>query len=226
MSSKAKSVHDTLVSKIAEKYQREGYAVLIDPESTDLPFTLGTYNPDLLVKKSEKEGYIVEVKGSAHRIPVDRYREIAETVSQHTGWRFLLVTGEDALQGNQGKKETLLSWDQIFRRKEQSERLLALGEMEGAFLSLWVVLEALLRKQAEQASIPIERFPTSSLIKHLYSQGELSIEQFDSAISLFNVRNEFVHGYQISNLTNSVTQLLELVNELSSLWTPQPLETA
>jgi hypothetical protein len=216
------SVEPTFVSKIAQKYRQDGYAVVREPKPDEMPFDLGIYRPDLLVKKSDKEGYIIEFKKSVNRIPVDHYREIAETVSQHNGWRFLLITDEDAVQANQNKKEDLLSWAQIVRRKEQGERLLTLGEVEGAFSSLWGALEALLRNQAERLSIPIERFPTLSLIKHLYSQGELSIEQYDTAMALFSVRNQFVHGYQTPGLPDATQQLAELVHELLDLWQPQP----
>lgn len=217
------SVEPTFVSKVAQKYRQDGYDVVMAPKPNELPFDLGVYSPDLLVKKSDKEGYIVEVKNSVNRIPVDHYREIAETVSQHNGWRFLLITGEDAIQANQSKKEHLLSWEQIVSRAEQGERLLHLGEVEGAFSSLWAALEALLRNQAQQLSIPIERFPTLSLIKHLYSQGELSIEQYDTTMALFSVRNQFVHGYQTPGLPDATKQLAELVRELLGLWQPQPV---
>jgi REase_AHJR-like len=216
------AIRSAFVSKIAQKYQQDGYAVVFAPKPNELPFDLGLYKPDLLVKKSDKEGYIVEVKNSVNRIPVDRYREIAETVSQHHGWRFLLITDEDTVQANQNKKDDLLSWEQIVHRKEQGERLLTLGEVEGAFSSLWGALEALLRNQAEKLSIPIERFPTLSLIKHLYSQGELSIEQYDTTMALFSVRNQFVHGYQTPGLADATRQLADLVHELLDLWQPHP----
>jgi uncharacterized protein YutE (UPF0331/DUF86 family) len=83
------------------------------------------------------------------------------------------------------------------------------------------IFEAMMRKQAEQASIPIERFPTSSLIKHLYSQGELSIEQFDKTTELLTVRNQLVHGYQSQNLDKEVVELQKLVSELLELWHPK-----
>ncbi len=70
-------------------------------------------------------------------------------------------------------------------------------------------------------TLPIERFPTPSLINHLYSQGELSIEQFDNAKSLLNVRNHLVHGFQTAELSEAVRQLQELVNELFKLWSPK-----
>ena len=131
----------------------------------------------------------------------------------------MLIT-EDALLKDEDNEVNLLSWKQIFIRRTQSERLISLGENEGAFLSLWGIFEALLRRQAEEAIIPIERFPTVSLIKHMYSQGELSIEEYDRAMLLLNVRNRFIHGFEAPEINKSVSQLLVLVNELISLWEP------
>lgn len=216
-----KNREDSIRSIVAEKYRQQGFEVFVEPGIEVLPFDLGRYSPDLLVKKSENEGYIIEIKGSAGQTSIEQYREVSEIISQHAGWRFLLITGEDSLlNGNNIKAEELLSWEQIFRRKEQADRLISFGENEGAFLSLWLILEAMMRKQAEELSIPIERFPTKSLINHLYSQGELSIEQFDKAKSLMNVRNRLVHGFQTAELSGTVRQLQKLVNELFSLWSP------
>jgi hypothetical protein len=216
MSSNAES---SLESRVAEKYKKQGYEVISGPLTKDLPFDLGPYLPDLVVKKSPNEGYIIELKNSVAKVSVDRYREIAEIVSQHDGWRFLLVTGDDVSSGEQEISDGgLLSWEQMRQRKIQAEHLLSIGEVEGAFLSFWVILEAALRQQAKQVSIPIERFPTPSLINHLYSQGELSIEQFDKAKALQAVRNRFIHGYQTADLAEYAKQLQELVNELLALW--------
>ncbi len=216
----AKLIHDTSVSKIAEKYRQEGYRVFVEPEPEDIPFDLGTYRPHLIAKRNEAEGYIIEVKGSGRQTPIERLREIAERVSQHTGWRLLLITEEDALLKDNAQVN-LLSWEEIFSRRSQSERLISLGEDEGAFLLLWVIIEAVLRRRAEEVSIPIERSPTVSLIKHMYSQGELSIQEYDRAMLLKSLRNRFIHGFQTPEINESVSELLALVNELISLWAPQ-----
>jgi hypothetical protein len=211
-----------LESRVAEKYKKQGYEVISGPQTKDLPFNLGSYSPDLIARKSSKEGYIIELKNSVAKVSVDRYREIAEIVSQHDGWRFLLVTGDDVSSNEQEKSDdVLLSWNQMRQRKIQAEHLLSIGETEGAFLSFWVIFEAELRQQAKQVSIPIERFPTPSLINHLYSQGELSIEQFDKVKALQAIRNRFIHGYQTPNLMESAKQLQGLVSELLELWATQ-----
>jgi REase_AHJR-like len=217
----AKLIHDTSVSKIAEKYRQEGYKVFIDPEPEDIPFNLGIYRPKLMVKKNESEGYIIEFNASGRQPSIDRLREIAEIVSEHTGWSFLLITEQDALLKDCAKEVNLLSWELIISRKTRGEHLISLGENEGAFLSLWGTLEALLRRRAEEVTIPIERFPTVSLIKHMYSQGELSMEEYDRAMLLLSVRNRLIHGFQTPEVNESVSELLALVNELISLWAPQ-----
>lgn len=207
-----------LGAKIAEKYRLKGFEVVIEPSKSLIPFDLGNYYPDLIARKSPDEGYIIELKNSTSRISVDRYREIAEIVAQHHGWRFLLITGDDiSLEDAKGNDE-LLTWEQMLHRKEQAQRFLAIGEVEVAFLYLWGILEAAMRQQAKQVAIPIERFPANSLINHLYSQGELSMEQFDKARGIQTVRNRIAHGYQSPDLTEPANQLLELVNELIAMW--------
>lgn len=207
--------HNALVSQIAEKYRAEGFEVVPVSRQTALPFDLEGYCPDLLAKKSDVEGYVIEVKTRIDAASIDRFREIAEIVAQHPGWRFLLVTGEDA---SSEEKNDLLTWEQMSQGLERADRLLSSGEPEGAFLSLWRILEAALRRQAVAASIPVERLPTSSLIKHIYSQGEISIEQFDTAMELQSIRNRLVHGHQTPPLDGAAKRLEYLVIELIGLW--------
>jgi hypothetical protein len=203
---------------IAEKYKSLGFEVVIEPSKSFIPFDLGNYCPDLIARKGLDEGYIIEFKNSIAKISVDRYREIAEIVAQHQGWRFLLITGEDVSSDDPQNSSELMTWDQMLQRQEQAQKFLAIGEVEVAFLSLWGVLEAAMRRQAKQVAIPIERFPAKSLINHLYSQGELSMEQFDQVRVIQTVRDRLVHGYQLPSLEEPTKQLRVLVNELISMW--------
>lgn len=216
----SKEIYDALVARVAQKYKKEGYKVIIEPRMPNLPFDLGVYRPDILAMKSENDGFIIEIKSKNTHISVDQFREIAETISQHNGWHFLLVTGDDvAINESEQKNENLLlSWEQIIARNEKGRKLLALSETEGAFWTFWGIIEAMMRKRAEQVSIPIERFPTLSLIKHLYSQGELSIDQFDKMIELQKIRNQLAHGFQSQNLDNAGIDLQNLVAELLESW--------
>lgn len=206
----------TLEARIAQDYEAKGFEVIREPKDQDLPFDLGSYRPDLLVQTPEGMGYIVEVKTNAEQVSVERFREIAATVAKHKGWRFLLVTGDD-VSGSNIPANDLLSWVQIEARLETGRRLITLQEFEGAFVALWGVLEALLRNQAQLAGIPIERLPASSLINHLYSQGELSMIQFDKVKELFAIRNRLVHGYQTVDLAQPSQDLYKLAKEILEL---------
>lgn len=207
-----------LGAKIAEKYRLQGFEVVIEPSKSLIPFDLGTYCPDLIARKGADESYIIELKNSIAKVSVDRYREIAEIVAQHHGWRFLLITGEDISSGDPQDDSELLTWEQMLQRQEQAQRFLAIGEVEVAFLYLWGVLEAAMRRQAKQVTIPIERFPANSLINHLYSQGELSMEQFDQVRVIQAIRDRLIHGYQMPNLGEPTKQLQMLVDELIVMW--------
>ena len=203
---------------IAEKYRLQGFEVVVEPSKSLIPFDLGNYHPDILAKKSPNEGYIIELKNSIAKISVDRYREIAEIVAQQDGWRFLLITGEDISSDDPQDDSELLTWEQMLQRQEQAQKFLAIGEVEVAFWYLWGILEAAMRRQAKQVAIPIERFPANSLINHLYSQGELSMEHFDQVRVIQTVCDRLMHGYQMPNLGEPTKQLQVLVNKLIAMW--------
>jgi REase_AHJR-like len=208
----------SLETKVAEKYRIQGFEVIVDPSKSVIPFDLGNYLPDIIAKKTSKEGYIIEVKKSISQMPIDRYREIAEIVAQHHGWRFLLITGEDIFSADTKDDDKLLNWEQMLVRQARSQIFLVDGEVEAAFFYSWGVLEAAMRQAAKNAAIPIENLPASSLINHLYSQGELSIEQFDQARTIQEVHDRLGHGYQTPNLMEQTKQLQKLVNELIAMW--------
>jgi REase_AHJR-like len=207
-----------LEKRVAEKYRLQGFEVIFEPAKSVIPFDLGNYLPDIIAKKSSDEGYIIEVKKTISQTPIDQYREIAEIVAQHHGWRFLLVTGEDVSSEETKGNDNLLTWEQMLQRQKHGQRCLVAGEVEIAFFLLWGALEAAMRQQAKNMVIPIEHLPPNSLINHLYSQGELSMEQFDQAIAIQSVRNHILHGYQTPNLAEPATQLAELVDNLITMW--------
>jgi REase_AHJR-like len=207
-----------LEKKVAEKYRSQGFEVIIEPSKSVIPFDLGNYLPDIIAKKSSDEGYIIEVKKSISQMPIDRYREISEIVSQNNGWRFLLITGEDISLDNIKGNDQLMTWEQMSQRQEQSQRFFVSGEVEVAFFYSWGVLEAAMRQKAKNAAIPVENLPANSLINHLYSQGELSMQQFDQARVIQEVCNRVGHGYQTPDFVEQTKQLQKLVNELITMW--------
>ncbi|WP_290601046.1 hypothetical protein [Anabaena sp. AL93] len=195
-----KSLHDEKVESLIKKYRDQGFTVIQNPKADQLPFDLDNYQPDILATKNENEsgliGLIIEVKTSIRPVSVERLQFVAEEVSRHPGWRFLLVTPEDIqAESLLGTSEELPSWEEITDHFRQVSKLIENNNIEPAFLFLWSVFERALRKRAFDVSIPIERLPAIKLIKSMYSLGELSISEFDIIQAYLEKRNRLAHGY-------------------------------
>jgi hypothetical protein len=227
MINNTRSLHDEKVKSLADKYRSEGFRVLVEPkkhELPELPFDLGNYLPDIIAIKDEL-GLIIDIKTSLSRVSVDNLQAIAEKISNHPGWRFLLVTLEDIeAESLPGVTEQLPSWQELIDYLSQTQRLIENNEIEPAYLFLWSVFEGALRKRAIELSIPIERSPLIRLLKQMYSLGELSISQYDTIQACLEERNRLAHGYihklNLQDLVAFVMLVLNLLDE----WTPDIID--
>ncbi|MBN3927726.1 hypothetical protein [Nostoc sp. NMS4] len=230
MINNTKILYDEKVKSLAEKYESQGFRVVFKPKTDKLPFNLGNYQPDIIAIR-DGSGLVIEVKTNLSRVSVDRLQALAEEVSKHQGWRFLLVTLEDIeAKSLPGTSEQLPSWQDLADRFHEAHRLIESDEIEqafkAAFLLLWSTFEGALRKRAVDVSIPIERFPVIGLLKHMYSLGELSISQFDFAQFCFEAWNSLAHGYIGTPYCVNVLEFDNLVGELLDEWrTDSPEES-
>jgi hypothetical protein len=210
--------HNAKLDALAEDYARDGFVVLKEPSPGQLPFDLGDYRPDLVAIKGDT-GLVVEVKASASRISIDRLQQTAGAVASHPGWRFLLVTLDDV---DSRKIPTtaieLPTWPELEAKLAQVKGLLEKGMAEPALLYLWSVFEAALRRRAIAQNIPVERLPANSLLRHLYSQGEISVDQIDTLEEFFDRRNRLAHGAKETIDADFVQRLVLAVGELIAEW--------
>ncbi|MBK1987876.1 hypothetical protein A0J48_010050 [Sphaerospermopsis aphanizomenoides BCCUSP55] len=223
MINNTRSLHDEKVKSLADKYTNEGFRVLVEPkkdELPELPFDLGNYLPDILAIKNES-GLIIEVKTSLSRVSVDNLQAIANKISRHPGWRFLLVTLEDIeAESLPGLTEQLPSWQELIDYLSQTQKLIESNEIEPAYLFLWSIFEGALRKRAVEVSIPVERLPLIKLLKQMYSLGELSISQSDTIQACLKERNRLAHGYIQKLNWEVLLAFVNLVFTLLNEWIP------
>lgn len=220
MTQSYKTQYNEQLNDIAERYRSDGFEVVIEPQVNDIPFDLGSYHPDMLARKPQIN-LIIEVKSSADRLSFDQLRSVAETVRQHSGWHFILVTAQDIPSVELPGAETKFSWNDIAVRVKHAQDLNQAGSSEVAYILLWIALEQLLRLQARRIDLPVDRLPPSIVLRQLYSMGELTMEQFDTALACQKIRNRVVHGFSTSNLAESTSQLLTLVHELLTVWSTE-----
>jgi REase_AHJR-like len=194
MNDTTESLHEQKLKSTAQELSENGYKVLIEPSNSDLPFELGGYRPDLIAIKNDG-GIVLEIKTSLNRLSIDRFQDIAERISSHSGWRFLLVTLDDInekiLPSNQSD---LPSWDDLDSQLNKLNTLIQESFFEPALLFFWSILEAAMRKRSIVQNIPIWRFPENNLLKHIFSSGEISVSDFDLFNTCLELRNKSAHG--------------------------------
>jgi hypothetical protein len=76
----------------------------------------------------------------------------------------------------------------------------------------------MMRHQARTSGIPVDRLAPAILIRQLYSQGELTMLEFEAALRCQEVRNRVVHGFPATGIDNAFQELSSLVQELSKDW--------
>ncbi len=203
---------ERVVAKVAEDYRRRGYDVAIRPRGAEIPEFLSDYQPELIAR-SAADSVVVDVKVGTRTSVAERFREIAERVNQQSGWRFSLVFVNPD-QPDQISEAPLAPLPELQERVKNADTLLQSGQSEAAFLLLWSALEGIMRVLAHRAQLPLENLPPSTLIRELYSAGEISHEQFDKLLSLLPLRNRLVHGFGDTREHLDVEQLRSTVHAL------------
>jgi len=182
-----------VIAKVAEDYRRRGYDVDIVPRGPGLPEFLGGFQPDLIAR-SPAESVVVEVKVGTRTSVAERFREVAERVNRQPGWRFSLVFVSPD-QPDQISEARPAPLSLLRERVQNADALSGAGQSEAAFLLLFSALEGILRFLGHRAQLPLESLPPSTLIRELYSAGEIDRAQFDSLMRLLPIRNRLVHGF-------------------------------
>ncbi len=218
MNISTKSKQAQKLEALALDYESRGFAIWKEPTRADLPFDLDGYMPDLVARNGDS-GVIIEIKPSAERLSIDRFQSIAQEIASHPGWRFILVTLDDVdSSAIPTTTAELPTWEQLMGKLDQVESMVNNRVLEPALLYLWTIFEAALRKRAIQQNIPIERLPPSVLLNHMYSQGEVSVDQIDSFHELMKKRDRILHGANEATDLNLAGELVEAVKELVTEW--------
>jgi REase_AHJR-like len=201
------------LQEIAAEYEVRGYEVLVEPRPEQLPEFLAGFRPDL-VARGPNESVVVEVKVGTQTAASERFRELAETIQRQPGWRFSLVVIDPRSDEVAPPTQQLLDRQEIVDRLGRANELLKTGATDAAFLLMWVAVEALLRHIATREGLPLERVPSSSLMKELFSLGILSRSELEVAQRAFSVRNALIHGFATARLDETSRELAQFAQKL------------
>lgn len=188
----SKPIEAELIGKVADQYRQRGYTVDVEPKGERLPEFLRGFQPDLIARRPG-ESVVVEVKVGTRTSVAERLRAIAERVNREPGWKFSLVFANPD-QPDVFTEAEPAPLPLILERVANAEILIGSGQQEAAFVVLWSAVEGILRFLGERADLPLSSLPPSTLMRELYSAGEISREQLETLLRLLPVRNQLVHG--------------------------------
>jgi uncharacterized protein YutE (UPF0331/DUF86 family) len=213
MNSSAHEAYQHKLQEIAADYRAQGYDVHIEPGPEEVPAFLAGFRP-ALIARGPRDSVVVEVKVGTTTAASERFRELAELIRQQPGWRFALVVIDPRSDEVAPSAQPLLNRQAIADHLERAKELLRAGLNDAAFLLRWVATEAILRHIATREGLPLERLPSSTLLKELFSLGILSRDDLQMTQRALSMRNALVHGFETMGLDQTTEELARLAQQL------------
>lgn len=199
-------LHDEKIREIAEDYRRNGYLVEVEPQPESIPGFDRNLRPDMLV---EKDGIhiVVEVKSRSALRSSDSVRRMADAIAKVPEWKFELIILDDSAADVELKPNS----ETVQAQLAAAELVLERGQIESAFMMVWIALEAALRRLAADRGIEIGDISPNRLIRELSFNGLLSPEDSVIFTRQLQIRNQAVHGFSVPTLVaDDVNALREL----------------
>lgn len=201
----------------AKELEEQGYTVTLEPDPASIPFDLRNYRPDLIAT-SAQGNLIVEVKTRGDSRSIERYKEIAEEVGKHKGWRFMLSTIDECYQNENPEIKQELSDDAIGRALAKVESLLKSDSFELAIPYLWTVYISGMRSEGRRKGLPMDATNDRSVINYMYSMGQISASEYEESIAFLSIRNKLIHTFETEHSKSEVQSLVDFAKKMLREW--------
>ncbi|MBB6123833.1 hypothetical protein [Sphingobium subterraneum] len=194
-----------ILEEVQKNLISEGYEVVIYPNKLLVPPFLGSFRPDALAFRSDKN-LVVEIATQSPSTE-RRLRDLREKMAHQTEWGLRLVWSSP---GAHARALQRASTDSIDNTIEEVEKLVSSRYYRPALMLGWAALEALGRNLIPTA-LARPQSP-ARLIEHIASRGVLSPSEADEMRELISKRNRIVHGELQTDVRRK--DLLELIRVL------------
>ncbi|MDB9493060.1 hypothetical protein PN441_18170 [Spirulina major CS-329] len=201
--------------KLAEEYRNQGYEVSLHQNLEDLPDFLQNYRPDMIARRGDESVVIaVQSRRSLGFASRQYLQNLAQSVEQHSGWRFEFVMTNPEDDVYISNVEHPLQQDEI-ATKLPITRQLVTQHLESAILYAWSLFEATLRLVTEHEGLSLQRLDSLYLVKQLVTEGVISRSEYQLLMNTRSLRNVVAHGFKTTQLTQeSVSELIDLTEQL------------
>jgi REase_AHJR-like len=187
----AEGTERTVLERLRETYEREGYGFYPYPPSELLPSFLGQYRPDAVALKGNG-GVVIEIKARRGAQSDVRLSEVARLFKDNKDWRFSIVNVEDFPPEPDIEIFPAESMETELARVEQ---LAQQGQLRAAFVLAWGTLEATARALlAGYVGDKTRPMTPAELSEMLARYGLIDNDSATELRNLSMFRNAVVHG--------------------------------
>jgi Holliday junction resolvase len=202
---------------LAKELEDQGYSVIFEPDPSQIPFSIINCQPDLIATGAAGN-LIVEVRTRSDSRSIERYKQIAEEVSKHNGWQFMLSTIDDSYQNESPEIKQELSDDAIIRALARIDSLLGSDSYEMAVPTLWCIFISGMRSSGRRKGLPMDATNDRSVINYMYSWGQISASEYEESKAFLSIRNQLVHTFEANLSKNQVQRLVEFTKQKLCEW--------
>ncbi len=199
--------------KVARKYRRLGYDVVVQPAPDRLPEFMQGVEPDI-VARSQSDNVVIEVKRHSSLKGSNDMIGIAERVSSHPDWRFELVVIDN--EENDRPAFVTTNYDSLLERVQIATEARLL---DVAYVYLTHMLVAVAHDLSEKYGIKARNKTDRGVFEDLAFKGVLPDSLLKECLSVLLNRNTLVHTYDRSESLSEADlhNLLELCEQLKEL---------
>jgi len=195
----------------ARKLESEGYDVVVDPARNTLPEFLRDFRPDAIAFRADGN-LVLEVLTSVAK-DAERANALNELFDEVEGWKLRLVWKDEIKDAVQDMSVQLQN---IAAKTKQITDGLTEDNIQGSFLLMWSVLEAISRYVEPEEFQRAQ--PSKNLVQRLASLGYVTPTQADELRILAELRNKLAHGGIDAEVsTQQLHALLDIQKDIFSL---------
>ncbi len=176
-----------VLERLVPELEAEGYDVYIQPNKALLPPFLGSFRPDAIAHRKDKNLIVEVIRRSPHA--AKELERVTELLQGQKMWGLKLVWIEP---GSTPTTIKVQATEAMQERIAEIKELASANHIEPAMLMAWATFEALARamltKQLERPQTP------GRLVQMLAGEGYLTPTEADRLRSLAEKRNKLIHG--------------------------------
>jgi hypothetical protein len=181
--------------RIAQRYEAEGYTVVVRPARELLPPFVGDQVVDLLATRPDRRVLVVARRKRKDLAENPELAQLADVTNKQSGWRLdLVITEPENPIEKVAEKAHEPTGEQLTLFLDRAQQAASMGLPDMALVYAWAGLEAAMRRLRDDVELYGSTMP-SELLRTLYSNGFLSREEFDRAREALKARTEIVHGF-------------------------------